>query len=226
MVSALRSKYISMLMLTALCGACASNDTASQDAKKASSTPEHKLDQTETALPDAIPEKQDHFIHRGRAGVIESVVDAVVEDAWRQLDLDTGEESDDEEAWDLSFSRYRVRINGGISGPGAVSVATLDDDFEDVKDIPDEAAFRGEDPDSTGENGDADMEPDNAFYSSGDDWFNYNLMTHELTPRELTFVVKSTEARYYKLRFIAYYDRDNGTPGALTMRWIELDSAP
>jgi hypothetical protein len=48
-------------------------------------------------------------------------------------------------------------------------------------------------------------------------------MTHELTPREVTFVVKSTENRHFKLRFIGYYDRDNGTPGVITLRWIELN---
>jgi hypothetical protein len=227
MFSALRSNY-SYVFSSAICVACASDDADTKDKHKsdASTRPEAKLDQTKTPLPDGVPEKTENFEHRGRAGVIETLVDAVSDDAWRKLDLDSGEESDDEKKWDLSFSRYRVRINGGISGPGSVSVATLSEAFDAVKDVPAAEEFRGEDPDSTGDDGDADAEPDNAFYSSGDDWFSYNLMTHELTPRDVSFVVKSTEARYYKLRFIDYYDQSNGTPGALTLRWALLNDAP
>ncbi|HET8936106.1 MAG TPA: HmuY family protein [Polyangiales bacterium] len=203
--------------------ACASDASEPEDKKASRPQTEAKLDQTETPLPDGIPEKQDDIVNRGRAGVIETVVDAQLEEEWRKLDLDTGEQSDDENAWDLSFSRSRILINGGMSGPGSVSVATLTKAFDAVKDVPAEDEFHGEEADSTGEKGDADTLPDNPLYSSGDDWFVYNIMTHELTPREVTFVVKSTEDRYFKLRFIGYYDRDNGTPGVITLRWIELE---
>jgi hypothetical protein len=210
------------LLIGALCIACASESPSQSNKPDASS--EDTLDQTETALPDGIPEESGHFTHRGRASVIETVVDAQSEEEWRQLDLDTGEETDDKDAWDLAFSRSRIRINGGISGPGAVSVATLTEAFDAVSDIPADDALRPEEPDSEGDKGDADSEPDNAFYSSGDDWFAYNTTTHELTPRDVTFVVKSSAARYYKLRFLRYYDASNGSPAVLTLRWIELAS--
>jgi hypothetical protein len=214
------------LLIGAFCAACASSEAEPTDVKPdaSSQTPEELLDQTETPLPDGIPEQSGHFTHRGRAGVIETVVDAQSMDEWRQLDLDTGQETDDEKAWDLSFSRSRIRINGGISGPAAVSVATLTEPFDAFHDIPGHDALRPEEPDSEGEQGDADNEPDNAFYSSGDDWFSYNTMTHELMPRDVTFVVKSSAARYYKLRFLRYYDQSNGSPAVLTLRWSALSS--
>jgi hypothetical protein len=218
-----RKLIITLVLFSA---ACASDDTDAEEKSsrpKSTAQPEEKLDQTETPLPDGIPEKQDNILNRGRAGVIETVVDAESEEDWRKLDLDTGEQSDDEKKWDLSFSRSRILINGGMSGPGSVSVATLTQAFDKVQDVPSEDEFHGEETDSTGDKGDADALPDNPFYSAGDDWFVYNIMTHELTPREVTYVVKSTEDRYYKLRFIGYYDRDNGTPGVVTLRWIALE---
>lgn len=212
------------IALILCCVACASDAAEPEDKKSSRPKAEEKLDQTETPLPDGVPEKQDNIVNRGRAGVIETVVDAQSEEEWRKLDLDTGEQSDDEKKWDLSFSRSRILINGGLSGPGSVSVATLRQAFDKVNDVPADDEFHGEEPDSTGEKGDADTLPDNPFYSSGDDWFVYNVMTHELTPREVTFVVKSTEDRNYKLRFLGYYDSDNGTPGVVSFRWIELNS--
>jgi hypothetical protein len=105
-----RKLFIALILL---CVACASDDTEPEDKNSTQPKPQDKLDQTETPLPDGIPEKQDDIVNRGRAGVIETVVDAQSEDDWRKLDLDTGEQSDDEKAWDLSFSRSRILINGG-----------------------------------------------------------------------------------------------------------------
>jgi len=180
------------------------------------------LDQTETPLPDGIPTDSGRFEHRGRAGVIETVADATSESSWAQLDLDTAEQSDDRNAWDLAFSRQRVRINAGLSGPGSVEVAVSSEDFDAVDSVPEADAFMGETPDSEGEEGDADSDPDNAFNSAGDDWFLYDLKTHTLTPREVTYVVKSTEERYFKLRIVSYYD-EHGSPGVFTLRWLELE---
>lgn len=183
---------------------------------------QEELDQTETPLPDGIPSESGSFEHRGRAGVIETVADATSETDWVQLDLDTAEQSEDDEAWDLAFSRSRIRINGGMSGPGSVGVAVLTEAFDAVESVPDDAEFSSEEPDSEGEAGDADTEPDNAFNSGGDDWYLYNVKNHTLSPRPVTYVIRSTEARYYKLRFVSYYD-EHGSPGLLTLRWLALD---
>jgi hypothetical protein len=236
--AAVSGSSIGLGLLLALGPGCASDDAGDDaaantsniakkgDKSKTRTRPEDLLDQTETPLPDGVPSRTPNFVNRGRAGVVETVVDATSETEWRYFDLDTGEQTDDKKLWDLGFSRSRVRINGGISGPGSVKVATLSQPFDDVHEAPADDAYRGEDPDSEGENGDADTEPDNAFYSSGDDWFAYNVMTHELTPREVTFVVESTKARHYKLRFIDYYDQKTGTPARITLRWIGLEPAP
>jgi hypothetical protein len=197
------------------------SDGSAAKSSKPSQTAAEQLDQTETPLPDGIASESGSFMHRGRAGVIETLVNASSETEWQSLDLETGEQTEDKTKWDISLSRFRVRINGGMSGPGSVEVATLMERFDAVTQLPADAAFRGEEPDSTGDSGDADSDPDNAFNSGGDDWFIYNLKTHTLSPRQLTYVIKSTAERYYRLRFVNYYD-ENGSPGQLTLRWAEL----
>ena len=48
-------------------------------------------------------------------------------------------------------------------------------------------------------------------------------MTHELKPRPFTYVVVSTERRYYKIAIDSYYD-ESGTPAILRLRWTEIDA--
>lgn len=43
-----------------------------------------------------------------------------------------------------------------------------------------------------------------------------------LVPKDITFVVVSSEGRSYKLRFESYYD-DAGSPAVVTFRWAELE---
>jgi hypothetical protein len=174
-------------------------------------------------LPRDIPARSGPFQNSaGRAGSVVTVADATSETAWQQLDLDSGRETDDEHAWDLAFSRFRIRLNGGMSGPAAVEVAALaDQSFTELTRAPD-AGYSPEQPDSSGEEGDADSEPDNPFNAGAEDWYDYDLMTHELSPKAITYVVRSSEARFYKLRILAYYDQF-GTDGMLKFEWAELE---
>lgn len=173
-------------------------------------------------LPRGIPARSGSFRNSAtRDDGLLTVADASSETEWRQFDLDSGRESSDEQDWDLAFSRFRIRLNGGLSGPAAVQVAALvDQSFAELTRAP-EQGYSREQPDSTGEEGDADSEPDNPFNAGAQDWYDYNVMTHELAPKPITYVVLSSAARYYKLRIESYYDK-SGTPGAMKFEWAEL----
>jgi len=170
-----------------------------------------------------IPSVTGNFTHtvtgEGDAVRVTTVVDATDAEAWQHLDLDTGYAVDPgDEAWDLSFSRFRVRVNGGLTGDGNVEVAALSGTpFEDVTMAPTEGWT------SSWEDGDADddAEPDNVFNNGTDDWYDYDVSTHSLTPRVVTYVVASTDGGYYKLAFDDYYD-EAGTPAVMTFRWAEV----
>lgn len=151
-------------------------------------------------------------------GVITTVVDATGTDAWQRLDLDTGLAVDAGEGWDLAFSRFRGRTNGGVSGSGGVLAARLPGQpFETLTRAPEDGWLVDRlGPEDTVEN---------AFHGGeegADDWYEYTLATHTLTPRDVTYVVASTEARFYKLRFLSYYD-GAGTPAVVRFAWAEID---
>lgn len=163
------------------------------------------------------PSSSGNFTHEASDGVITTVVDASHDSAWQHLDLDTGLST--ESGWDLAFSRFRVRTNGGVSGSGGVQVAALDgQDFDALERAP-ETGWTVDVPDGEA---DDDSEPDNVFNNGENDWYTYELATHELAPRDVTYVVASSEARFYKLRFEAYYD-DAGSPAIVRFRWAQVE---
>jgi HmuY protein len=150
--------------------------------------------------------------------VTETVVDATIDTEWQRFDFDTAAAV--EEGWDLSFCRFRMVSNGGAGGDAGVELAALEgQSFDELKLAPSEGFAQDSD-----DGDDGNMDPDNVLNSKEHSWYNYNLDTHELTPHEATYVVHSSEDRYYKLAFEKYYD-DAGTPAWLTFKWAEI-SAP
>lgn len=151
--------------------------------------------------------------------VVETLVDATAECDWQRFDFDTGEAVNEEQGWDLAFCRFRVISNGGVTGDGGVELARLESkDFEDVTAAPSDG-FEADRED--GEDG--NMDPDNTLNMSGMSWYDYELEHHELSPHDATFVVRSSEQRYFKLRFEDYYDAA-GTPAWVKFRWAEIDA--
>src|SRR5690606_41870107 len=64
------------------------------------------------------------FTHElGDGSVVTTVVNASDTAVYQHLDLDTALATKDAAKWDLAFSRFHVRMNGGVSGPAGVQVA-------------------------------------------------------------------------------------------------------
>lgn len=166
--------------------------------------------------PTGLPATSGHFTHStsGDGTVISTIVDATDTERWQRLDLDTGEA--DTNGWDLTFRRFAILSNGGISGGGGVQLATLPGEaFETLTRAPGpEGNWSVDEPDGD----DEDTISDNVF----SEWYEYALSDHTLTPKQKTFLVRSTEDRFYKLRILDYYDAA-GTSGVLTFEWKELE---
>lgn len=169
----------------------------------------------------SIPARSGKFTHTvlGDGSVVSTVVDATDYEEWQKLDLDTGYADNDD--WDLAFRRFVVLSNGGVSGDGGVQMLKLKDvDFEDVTEAPGaEAGWSVDQPDGKV---DEDEVADNLFNNGTDDWYDYELSTHGLTPKDVVFLIRSTQGRFFKLRIEDYYD-DVGTSGFLSFRWGEID---
>jgi hypothetical protein len=143
--------------------------------------------------------------------VAEITVDATAYDVWSGLDLDAFDPLADPDgaAWDLRFRRFEVALNGGVSGGGGVEVTWLAGvPFDQVLDVPVDATWVTDEPDADG-----DGTPEHALI----DWYDYDEDTHELSPADRTYVVRTTEGVPYRLAFEAYYDA-SGTPARIRIR--------
>ena len=118
--------------------------------------------------------------------------------------------------WDLHFSGYVIRLNGGISGPGqggAFPAYQTEQTFEDIA----EAMGFGYFADKSG----------SAFSSDTGEWYSYDSTTHFLSTRNHVYVI-DTGAGFYKMQLLSYYREVEGSPvsGFITFRWRPLTDAP
>jgi len=143
------------------------------------------------------------------------VLDSMSPERWAAIDLDAPAEVPFEcDGWDLAFQRFHIRARGGASGDGGVSISFTDAGYGQVTRAPG-GPWLVDLPDSDDENMDLDTVLDKAAV-----WYEYEPRFHSLTPRALTYVVRTDRGGYVKLKFDGYYDR-SGTPA-----WFRLRFAP
>jgi hypothetical protein len=151
-------------------------------------------------------------------GSFASEVDATDMQRWVYFSLQaraevTPEQPEQSLGWDLGFQRSNVKVNGGSSGAGGVTVSVASGSFESVQQPPADGYV------ADAADADLDGSPDYAF-GAGDGWYSYDAASHVLTARDTVFVVKTAGA-YFKLQFSSYYDAA-GTPAMPEFRWAPL----
>jgi hypothetical protein len=158
-------------------------------------------------------------------GVTTTRVDATTNDLWVYFDFESNTEvapSSPESSgdWDLSFQRFKIKSNSGISGTGSMGVAVLPGaNFDTLTKAP-ASGYLTDQADSADEGSD----PDLAFLS-GDGWYSYNPSDHTLSPREIVYVVRTVEGQHFKVKMTGYYD-DAGTAGYPTFKWAAIAAPP
>lgn len=152
------------------------------------------------------------------------MIDATLADRWVHLRLDDGSAyaadalQADAGDWDLAFQRFKVRVNGGVSGVGGVEVAVLTEPtFEEVQTAPADG-YLSDAPDA---DGDGEIEP--VFESVAEGWYVYDSGTHTLSPRALVYVVQTHDGRFEKLEFLDYYD-EAGSSGFPQIVHAEIET--
>lgn len=152
---------------------------------------------------------------------VQVIVNATSESDYIYLDLDSlSQVAADSADWDLSFQRFNVAANSGISGEGHVYVAVLEEqDFATLSEAPSETETTYLQDVEDGD--DEDVNPDLVFsnYPEGtinNGWYSYDPTTHLLSAREdVVYVVLSTEHQPFKLQMLDYYS-SVGTSGYIT----------
>ena len=145
-------------------------------------------------------------------------VDATNTEAWTYFSFNTGEvvvieDAANSEDWDMGFQRTKVKLNGGVSGPGMASVVMLTDtSFEDVDTAPEDGYL-------------TDSAETLAIVPESEmGWYIYTgPPTHWVLPLEgRIFVIKTATGNFAKVRFIGYYeDNENKVDsGNVTFEYV------
>jgi hypothetical protein len=149
---------------------------------------------------------------------IEITVDASATDAWSYVDLHTGEivtveDEHTDTIWDLGLSGTRFRTSSGTSGPGdrgGVGGArdTTTGDFAAVRSVAEsdyviDTSITDPRPGSTPYDGNTALAT----------WYDYDRMTHVVSPRDTTFAIRLADGSLGKLEIRSY------AAGVFTLGW-------
>ena len=152
-------------------------------------------------------------------------IDATNREAWVYFSFATGdvvevEDAENSEAWDIGFQITKVKLNGGISGPGMGSVVMLTETtFEAVTAAPADGYK-------------ADTEDTLAIVPQSEKgWYIYTgPPTHWILPLEdRVFVLKAADGTFAKVQFVGYYkDNENKKDsGFVTFKYVhQPDGSP
>ena len=145
-------------------------------------------------------------------------IDATNREAWTYFSFASGdavevEDAENSEAWDVGFQRTKVKLNGGISGPGMGSVVMLTKTtFEAVTEAPADG-YKADTVDTLA-----------IVPQSEKGWYIYTgPPTHWVLPLEdRVFVLKAADGTFAKIQFIGYYkDNENKKDsGFVTFKYV------
>jgi hypothetical protein len=143
-------------------------------------------------------------------------IDTTSRTDWVGLDLDSKSyiavsDFPNQSKWDLAFKRTSIRMNGAD-----VQMMIVDKDFSAIELAPKEGYSSDQAPASA----DAPETSVLAFHAEPA-WYSYNIDTHVVSSRGLTYVIKSNEGRYFKLRILDYYNAAR-LPAYINLEFQEL----
>jgi hypothetical protein len=218
----LQSIWLSALLLLAAQGCAGKLKPRTDEKPRDAGALDAAAEDLDAVLDGGIPVHTGKFKNAARPDEsLVTVVDAIDSHEWQQFDLDTGKAVEGDSGWDLAFTRFKIKTNGGVTGNGGVYVVALEgQSFDRLEKAPD-MGFAADRKDSAGDAGDADTDPDNVFNSGDEDWYDYDEMTHELSPKDITYVFASTEKQFFKFRIDKYYD-SAGTPANFEFHWKQI----
>lgn len=166
-------------------------------------------------------------------GIFETNIDASSYDNWVYYDFDAKDQITIADpmasnAWELGFKRFMIKLNGGASGNAAmVAVALSNDSFTARLQAPNPFSPQLTDVANAGDPSDACRPTTsgvlfallNSTVSPNACWFSYSVGV--LTPRDVVYVLKTAQPKYYKLRILSYYG-PTGTSGRFRFQWGEV----
>ena len=135
--------------------------------------------------------------------------------------------------WDLAFKRYRIKLNGGVSGPGSASLLTVSgvSSFDSANQANSGTYLNDQNFSTSHTSTSACHTTDGINYAFLNDftgsvkncWFTYSLSTHTLSPKDQYYFFTDAGGSYYKLKITNYYS-ESGTSGYISFDWAKVSN--
>lgn len=97
--------------------------------------------------------------------------------------------------WDIAFKRSEIFINSGTSGGGNVTAQALNKLYAEVTTAPENGYLK---------DGEGEKDDDTGRKSPFSNWYNYDIGTLQITPKEQTYIILSNNQKYIKLKIDNY----------------------
>lgn len=194
-------------------------DMSSAGASMVGNTGSGSMPGMDTA-PEQSPDPQ--VQHQAMGDQWLSKADARSKSKWVYLDLDDrrypAADAQEQGVWDIAFQRVKIKVNGGVSGPGPVKALAVDGPmaYEMLSVAPKEGyEMDKESPDGP------DEDPFKEHGMVFGRWYEYDLQTHVVTPKARAFVVQTDQNRFFKIKVLDYYNEAK-TSGHYSFQWSEI----
>ncbi len=169
------------------------------------------------AMPDPEPEAMPDPEPEAPLGV---EIDATDREAWAyvQVDADGALVTGTEGAWDIAIQRSVIRLNGGESGDGYAAARLGPDgaDYDAIESAPTTGYVADAETPAPGPPGAGTLVA-NPLLSA---WYDYDPSTHQLSPADRNYLLRTADGRYGRLRITAYAD------GLYRVRFDLVPAAP
>lgn len=143
-------------------------------------------------------------------------VDARSKEMWMYFDFSRGSvvpvDNPKTDDWDLSIRRHVIRSNGGATNPAgqAALFAIEDQPLNAIPHVPDDAEFI------------SDVSAKKRLHPYSpvvDKWYSYSYTTNVLLPKPITYLVRTRDGKYAKMRIVSYYCKGN-IAGCMTIEYV------
>ncbi|WP_218110045.1 HmuY family protein [Oligoflexus tunisiensis] len=143
-------------------------------------------------------------------------IDATSRTDWVGLDLDSAgfisvADLPNQPTWDLAFKRTSIKMNGAD-----VQMQVVAKDFAAIELAPKDG-YVSDQPSTAPEA----VETAGLAFHVEPAWYAYDINTHVVSSRGLVYVIKSNEGRYFKLKFLDYYNAAR-LPAYINLEFQEL----
>jgi hypothetical protein len=148
-------------------------------------------------------------------GGLRMELDATNRTEWIGLDLDQGrvistQDFPADSGWDLAFKRTTIKMGS------AVGMQTVNQEYASITVTPQDGYTSDQPPSEAGA-----PETSGLAFHMEPSWYAYDVTTHAVSSRGFSYVLRSNEGRYFKLKIHVYYNAAR-LPAYINLEFQEL----